>query len=538
MSDESQREKLKQHFARRVTTQARVVLEIWQREQDTGPGHDVREELQAANEKLIKYAHRFEMDKHESAARKLQQVLMGWPAGGALDARQREAVRSAIDHLSQCTLRRTDHDEGDPPRTYLRTPIYLALINTDYARRIIKQMEFFGFRAAAFDTPQALLEECARHKPETIVIDVHFGGMEQLGIATIESLQERHETPIPIIYLSENDGSIQTRLRAARSGGEEFFFRAVDPGQLIEKIEAYTHANPVEPYKVLVVDDSRAQAKFMENVLARAGMQACVITDPMQVMHALEEFSPEIIILDMYMPDCTGMEIARVIRQQDRFHSVPIIYLSAEDDVNKQLHAMSLGGDDFLTKPIDPKHLIATLHNRGRRARSLLALMIRDSLTGLYNHTHTLHLLDVEIHRARQRGTSLTYAMLDIDYFKKINDTYGHPIGDRVLRSLSMFLKQRLRKTDHIGRYGGEEFALILPDTREEDARTVLNEIRERFAEMQQPAGDSEFRVTFSCGVCSWKGESAQQLCERADRALYDAKDAGRNTVRIYQAPT
>ncbi|MDX5298311.1 MAG: response regulator, partial [Gammaproteobacteria bacterium] len=289
MSDESQREKLKQHFARRVTTQARVVLEIWQREQDTGPGYDVREELQAANEKLIKYAHLFEIDKHESAARKLQQVLMAWPAGGALDARQREAVRSAIDHLSQCTLRRTDHDEGDPPRTYLRTPIYLALINTDYARRIIKQMEFFGFRAAAFDTPQALLEECARHKPETIVIDVHFGGMEQLGIATIESLQERHETPIPIIYLSENDGSIQTRLRAARSGGEEFFFRAVDPGQLIEKIEAYTHANPVEPYKVLVVDDSRAQAKFMENVLARAGMQACVITDPMQVMHALEE---------------------------------------------------------------------------------------------------------------------------------------------------------------------------------------------------------------------------------------------------------
>jgi diguanylate cyclase (GGDEF)-like protein len=251
----------------------------------------------------------------------------------------------------------------------------------------------------------------------------------------------------------------------------------------------------------------------------------------MQIINALDEFSPEIIILDMYMPGCTGMEIARVIRQQDRFHSVPIIYLSGEEDVNKQLHAMSLGGDDFLTKPIEPKHLIATLHNRGRRARSMLALMIRDSLTGLFNHTHTLHLLDQEISRAAQKAQPLSFAMIDLDNFKKVNDTYGHPIGDRVLRSLSMFLKQRLRKTDHIGRYGGEEFAIIFPDTSVEDARNVLNEIRGRFGELQQPAGDRDFNVTFSAGVAGWQGESSQSLCERADQALYRAKDEGRNCV-------
>ncbi len=157
--------------------------------------------------------------------------------------------------------------------------------------------------------------------------------------------------------------------------------------------------------------------------------------------------------------------------------------------------------------------------------------MIRDSLTGLFNHTHTLYLLDQEIVKARQKDQPLCFAMMDIDYFKKVNDTFGHPIGDRVLRSLSMFLKQRLRKTDHIGRYGGEEFAIILPDTRESDARAVLNEIRERFAELQQPAGDREFTVTFSAGVAAWQGDNSQQLCERADRALYNAKAEGRNCV-------
>jgi diguanylate cyclase (GGDEF)-like protein len=536
MTEESQRDKLKQHFARRVTTQARVILETWQRlSTDEAPAHALQTELHQAAEKLIKYARRFEMDKHEVAARDLLTALACWSEDSGLEDATRTRIQDAIETLGRCTLRRTDQDQDEPPRTFVRTPIYLALNNQESAHRIIKQMEFFGFRAQAFTSTEALLEECHSHKPETIVIDVSFGGVPHGGIDTVEALQARHEAPIPILYLSEEDGSIETRLKASRSGGEEFFFPAIDPGQLIEKIESYTHANPIEPYRVLVVDDSRAQAKFMENVLKKAGMKPCIITDPMQIIHALDQFSPEIIILDMYMPGCTGMEIARVIRQQDRLHSVPIIYLSAEDDVSKQLHAMSLGGDDFLTKPIDPKHLIATLHNRGRRARSLLALMVRDSLTALYNHTHTLHLLDNEISRARQNGTSLTYAMLDIDFFKRVNDTYGHPMGDRVLRSLSLFLKQRLRKTDHIGRYGGEEFAIIFPDTRPGDARVVLNEIRDRFSELMHPAGSSDFRVTFSAGLAVWNGESAQQICERADEALYEAKHAGRNRVVVVQ---
>ncbi|MBU2873382.1 diguanylate cyclase [Marinobacter salexigens] len=534
MSDASQKEKLRQHFARRVTTQARVVLDIWQKvHANSEPFSTHREELLSASEKLVRYAKRFEMAGHADAGNKILEIVRSWPDDTPLNDATERHLQDALDALARSTLRRTDQTHTEAPHQFRRTPVYIALANVEMASRLIRQLEFFGFRAAAFDSAEELAEACALHKPETILMDVNFGGSKNAGIATIERLQERHDTPVPIIFMSDEDGTIETRLRASRCGGEEFFYPAVDPGQLIEKIETYTHGNTVEPYRVLVLDDSRAQAKFMETVLRKAGMTAHIITDPMEIIHALDIFSPEIIILDMYMPGCTGMEVARVIRQQDRFHSVPIIYLSAEDDVTKQLHAMSLGGDDFLTKPIDPKHLIATLHNRGRRARSLLALMIRDSLTGLYNHTHTLYLLDQEIVRAQQKDQPLCFAMIDIDYFKKVNDTFGHPIGDRVLRSLSMFLKQRLRKTDHIGRYGGEEFAIILPNTRPSDARNVLNEIRERFAELQQPAGDREFNVTFSCGVASWNNEPSQTLCERADRALYTSKEHGRNCVTL-----
>ncbi|GGY73738.1 diguanylate cyclase [Marinobacter zhanjiangensis] len=532
MTDESQKEKLRQHFARRVTNQARVVLDTWQKiHADPPASAPFREDLNAAADKLARYAGRFEMSAYVDAGKAIMAAIRQWPEHQAPDAEALQALREAVMSLEQSTQRRSDRQSSEPPRVYRKTPVYVALSNHELASRLIRQLEFFGFRAEAFDTPAELMEACALHKPETILMDIGFGGQPDNGLATVETLQQRHDTPIPIIFVSDEDGTIETRLRASRCGGEEFFYPAVDPGQLIEKIETYTHNNAVEPYRVLVLDDSRAQAKFMETVLRKAGMTAHIITDPMQIIVALEEFNPEIIILDMYMPGCTGMEIARVIRQQDRFHSVPIIYLSAEDDVQKQLHAMSLGGDDFLTKPIDPKHLVATIHNRGRRARSLLALMIRDSLTGLFNHTHTLYLLEQEIVKTQQKDQPLCFAMIDVDYFKKVNDTFGHPIGDRILRALSMFLKQRLRKTDHIGRYGGEEFAVIMPDTRESDARTVINDIRERFAELTQNAGDREFHVTFSCGVAAWQGEPASAFCERADEALYKAKESGRNCV-------
>lgn len=542
MAPENQREKLKQLFAKRVTTQARVVLDLYQKcKASEWQSAERISDFSEASEKLLRFASRFNMSRQESVAKKIYSALQGHTdqENASPPIEQLQEIEKAIESLNECTLRKSDQQGSLPnaknnPRTFLRPPIYLALNNNEYANRIINQLEFFGFRSVSFDSVDEFIYSAKQDQPETIVADVDFGGEDYLGIEAVSVIQDSHETTIPTIYVSEHKDDIKTRLMASRNGGEEFFYRAIDPGQLIEKIEQYSHSNVQDPYRILVVDDSKAQAKYIENILIKTGMIPKVETDPMQVLVALEKFQPEIIIMDMYMPGCTGMELARVIRQQDKFHSVPIIYLSAEDDLNKQLHAMSLGGDDFLTKPIDPKHLIATLQNRGRRARSLIALMIRDSLTGLYNHTHTLHLLEVEINKATEQDKPVCFAMLDIDFFKKINDNYGHPIGDRVLKSLSLFLKQRLRKTDHIGRYGGEEFAIVLPNTTERDAKTIINEIRERFAELPQPAGNSHFNVTFSCGIALSHQETAQSLCEKADQALYDAKRNGRNTVRCY----
>jgi diguanylate cyclase (GGDEF)-like protein len=158
--------------------------------------------------------------------------------------------------------------------------------------------------------------------------------------------------------------------------------------------------------------------------------------------------------------------------------------------------------------------------------------MERDSLTGLLNHTHLIHNLSKEIQRAERVGRPVCFAMIDLDHFKSVNDTHGHLTGDRVLKSLARHLQDTLRKTDIIGRYGGEEFGVVLFNVDLETAAKVMDKVREDFAAMPQESGDGKFSVTFSCGIASYpEFDGPGPINEAADRALYQAKAKGRNTV-------
>src|SRR3989338_840344 len=439
-----------------------------------------------------------------------------------------------MQRLSRTGLRHSDQLE-QTPLPALRKPVYLALQGVVQGQRLCQQLQSFGLPAQALDTANGFRSAMTERHPAAILMDIDFAG-QGCGLRLAEEVQNSLEQKLPLLFFSQEETDTPTRLAAVRAGGREFFTGMLDASSLLERIETLIHVCQYDPYKVLIVDDSRAQATHTERVLNSAGILTHPRTEPLQAMTAMADFQPDLIILDMYMPACSGTELAKVIRHNDRYVSVPIIYLSAEDDLDKQLDAMSEGGDDFLTKPIKPRHLIATVRNRAARARSLKARMVRDSLTGLYNHTHTLQLLEDARFRAERDGQPLSFAMIDIDFFKKVNDTYGHPMGDRVIKSLALFLKQRLRKSDHIGRYGGEEFAVVMPDTDAESARRVLDEIRQRFAEIQYSAQPHDLSCTFSCGIAQLAPQlDGKLLSQQADLALYVAKHGGRNQVAIYQ---
>ena len=529
--EDPSRDRLKHHFAQRVIHQARQILETWQRLQKSEWSAGDMAELKDSTLRLLRFAERFEQTEHIALAQDIDEALSAVEANrGRLNSSAITELNRLMQRLSRTGLRHGDRLEQTslPP---LRKPVYVVLQDHERAERLAKQLEFFGLSALSLHSVSEFQTAMTQRHPAAIVMDVDFSGPGQ-GLRLASQVQEGLEQKLPLLFFSLNGTDTPTRLAAVRAGGQEFLTGALEASSLLEKIEILTCVAQYEPYKVLIIDDSRAQATHTERVLNAAGIVTRTLLDPIQAMGELAEFQPDLIILDMYMPGCTGTELAKVIRHNDRYVSVPIIYLSAEDDQDKQLDAMSEGGDDFLTKPIKPRHLITTVRNRAARARNLKARMVRDSLTGLYNHTHILQLLEDCSFRSRREGKPLCFAMLDIDHFKKVNDSHGHPMGDRVIKSLALFLKQRLRKTDFIGRYGGEEFAIVMPDTDIQSAHQVLEEIRHRFAEIHYPAQPADLFCTFSAGVVSLGlHDDSLSLAAQADSALYRAKHAGRNQV-------
>ena len=529
--EDPSRERLKNHFAQRVTHQARQILEIWQRLQANQWSPAGLAELDDANLRLLRFAERFEQPEHSELARAIDLTLRDMAAN---QSRLNSPIITELNRLMQ-RLSRTGLRQGDlaanislPP---LRKPVYILLQDLERADRLARQLEFFELSAQAFSSPAGFRLAMTERHPAAIVMDVDFAGAG-VGLTLAAEAQIGLEQKLPLLFFGLHEADTPTRLAAVRAGGQGFLTGTLEASSLMEKIEVLTCVAQYEPYKVLIIDDSRAQALHAERLLNGAGIVTRTLIDPIQAMTELAEFQPDLIILDMYMPGCTGTELAKVIRHNDRYVSVPIIYLSAEDDMDKQLDAMSEGGDDFLTKPIQPRHLITTVRNRAARARHLKARMVRDSLTGLYNHTHILQLLEDCTFRARRENRPLSFAMLDLDHFKHVNDGYGHPMGDRVIKSLALFLKQRLRKTDFIGRYGGEEFAIVMPDTDQESAHKVLNQIRQRFAEIHYPAQPVDLSCSFSAGVVQMHGDADSLLmASQADEALYRAKNNGRNQV-------
>ena len=415
--------------------------------------------------------------------------------------------------------------------------VFLVEDDPDVAQELSLQISYFGYQVCTFDRPELLKSAMVEASPAAVIMDIVFPEGDLAGTQAIVELnqwrmacRQVQTSQPPVIFMSVRD-DLLARLQSVRAGGDAYFTKPVNVNELIDKLDRLIDDNQPDPYRILIVEDDPELAEFHALTLQQAGMLTQIITDSMGVMQPLSEFKPDLILMDIYMPLCSGLELAAVIRQQPAYVSIPIVFLSTETNVDKQLAAMSLGGDDFLTKPIQPEHLIASVSSRAQRSATLRALMVRDSLTGLLNHTKLKEQLSTEIKRAKRQNVSLAFAMIDIDHFKRVNDTYGHPAGDRVIKSLSRLLQQRLRRTDIIGRYGGEEFAAILVDT-DASAVQVINQIRQSFAQIQQWAEGNEFTVTFSCGIAlSPDFSDATEINRAADRALYRAKQAGRNQV-------
>ncbi|GAB3251573.1 GGDEF domain-containing response regulator [Chitinimonas naiadis] len=393
-------------------------------------------------------------------------------------------------------------------------------------RDLTTQLGYYGIHVEVFGWQNIPRNQ---EEPAILLIDTMGLAMEEIG-QRIRILRS-HFSASRIVGLNIEGDFIN--LQSALGAGCNFCFaRGTPQPAIMGKIMELSGSEEEAPYRVLVVEDSLTASKLIQRTLRESGIESFAIAQPREVLTALKRYQPDLILMDMYMPGCTGVEAARVIRQHAEFLSIPIVYLSGETDVALQIDALRLGGDHFLTKPFNPVILNAIVNSKIERYRSLRRSMFHDSLTGLLNHTSSKQRLDAAVNSAAVEDEPLAVAMIDIDHFKKVNDSYGHPVGDQIIRSLAWLLKQRLRKTDIIGRYGGEEFMVALPGANGQQAFQVLDRIRRDFSQIKHPFNETWFNTTFSSGVANFpRISSGEALIKDADEALYEAKRAGRDRV-------
>lgn len=479
------------------------------------------------------------------AARALEQNLRGVQGQeAAASATQRTHILEQITELKLTASGAVAMPNSLPrfrkaaqPGYETRTNKLIFVVDDDVnvAQELALYLGCFGYKVRIFNRLDEF-RQAIRHSPHAVVLmDIEFPGEPLGGVKAIQEIQQGRNTAIVVMFISAHE-HLAARLEAVRAGGIAFFTKPINLVSLIGKLDSIMLTLPHAPPQVLLVDDEPSSLAYHAAILEQANMVVRTVSDPMQVLEVALEFHPDLILMDVHMPQCDGMELAKVIRQMEAFVSTPIVYLSAESDPDKHLTAVSSGGDDFLVKPIDPQHLVSALTTRIQRSRLLRSFMVRDGLTGLLNHTAINDQLNLEVARGRRTNMPLTFAMIDIDHFKKVNDTYGHPVGDRVIQSLARLLKQRLREIDVVGRYGGEEFAVILADTDGSSALKLLDDLRNDFAHLRHSSANGSFSVTFSCGIAEFAlFEDSVKMEEAADQALYEAKHAGRNCSVLAQ---
>jgi diguanylate cyclase (GGDEF)-like protein len=421
----------------------------------------------------------------------------------------------------------------NPPSSGASRLVYICDDEALMLEQVAVQLGCFGYETVTFTDPQALHDAVLARVPDAVIMDVRFPQGYNAGIDVLVALKRETGKVVPAIFLSARD-DFAARLAAVQVGAEAYFHKPAAVMELVAVLDEITHQQIPESYRILIVDDEPEIASYHSIILHEAGMLTQQLNEPSRVLEVLQEFRPDMVLMDMYMPECNGRDLAKLIRQVPNYVGLPIVYLSSETDRKKQFSAMRVGAEGFLTKPVIPEDLVAAVAIRAERTRTLRSLMARDSLTGLFNHTTTTQFLENAIATAKRSSRTLCFVMLDIDRFKSINDTHGHPVGDQVLLALSRVLQQRLRNSDVVGRYGGEEFAVILPDVSIQRAAELIDELRQDFSRLVFPSANGDFSCSFSGGIASYPAHQRLELLrEAADKALYEAKRSGRNRVVV-----
>lgn len=399
---------------------------------------------------------------------------------------------------------------------------------------IFPQLKFIGYMPQQLATcveAEGLFSDRA-----PVAVITRFDYIEKHPADLLELLNDlarRHDkNSIPCLVFDGPD-DMPSRLLALRAGGSDYYAEPLNLSLLIGALSTLVSASDHDIYRALIIMNDRQESERLAEILKLGHIAVHIHDNPFDIFDKLTECNPDFLILSMNLSGCTGTELARLIKQNKDLPGLGISFFEDDENVNDILPAVSELGAGVLISSMTPENIVSACWTQARRARLMRNLVAMDSLTGLLNHVNGKHSLEQEILRASREGTPFAFAMLDLDHFKEVNDTYGHVAGDSVLKTLATLLRQRLRRSDIVTRYGGEEFSVVMLGAKDLDtAAQVMDTLREYFSNFEHRHNAVVFKVSFSCGIAMYpEFNTITELTSAADQALYMAKKSGRNRV-------
>jgi len=401
---------------------------------------------------------------------------------------------------------------------------------------LTRQVEDAGMAVRTARSMTAGIAELGKQLPHGLIVQIPLpdGDAYEL-VEHVRSLQGGED--IGVIIVSKQTGFLD-KVRSIHCGADSHFEKPVDVKLLMRRLRYLMDKHHQDSMRILSVEDDPDQAAFIRAFLESAGYQVRTCTDPKNFDAYLSAFNPDLVLLDVMLPGMTGYELARYLRQDERHATLPVIFLTTHGNIEARIEAARSGGDDHLVKPVPPALLLSTVSARLERSRFLKTLLHKDGLTNLLNHSSFMEQAQMVVAQQKRRSNTTALIMIDVDYFRSINERHGYPGGDKVLIALSLLLRKRLRQSDIIGRYGGDEYGIIAEGLTQEEALALASRLLADFAATAHATPlHAGFYATCSAGISILdpKEMDATKWIQSALTALNAAKQAGRNCALAVQ---
>ena len=519
-------EKFRGATLERVTTLEDAVIALLAGELDAG----LRREAERDAHKLAGSVGTFGFARGSELAREVELIL-----GGAEPIPESVSLR-----LSELTVALRDELERPIEKTP-RPPVARSLLlvvdeDREFTERVAMEGEGRGLSVRVAERMSDVRAALAGPAPDVVLLDPFFAGDTATGLRLLGELTTL--APGRPVLVAAAAGSFSDRVEAARLGARAFLEKPLSPvsavGAALQCLQRGATAGTV-----MVVDDDPVLLEALGRTLEGAGLRVETVSDARDVWDALERVRPDLVVLDVDMPHVNGVELCRVLRNDSRWSTLPIVFL-AEDADPETVHAVfAAGADDFVRKPVAGPELVTRVLNRLERVRLYHRLADVDGLTGTATRRKSDETLQQLITLAARQKQPVALAIVDLDHFKSLNEGYGRAVGDDVLRRVAKRLRTAIRGEDVIGRWGGQEFVIGAFGVDKSVLVRRLNDVLDALRVDGIAAGSAELLLTFSAGVAEFPADGADlpALYRAAGAAVREAKELGRDQVVAARTP-